>query len=139
MNETPNPVEFRSIPGVDPGKLLAEVQGFADKELLPQMQAVDPSAGFSWEPLSSFPGLDTPVDSEVVAFVKSLTGANSVSKVAFGTEAGLFQQTGIPTVICGPGNIAQAHKPDEYIEIEQIALCEAFMGRLMDRVCSRPA
>ena len=131
--------EFRSIPGVDPGKLLAEVQGFADKELLPQMQAVDPSAGFSWEPLSSFPGLDTPVDSEVVAFVKSLTGANSVSKVAFGTEAGLFQQTGIPTVICGPGNIAQAHKPDEYIEIEQIALCEAFMGRLMDRVCSRPA
>jgi acetylornithine deacetylase len=131
--------EFRSIPGVDPGKLLAEVQGFADRELLPQMQAVDPSAGFSWEPLSSFPGLDTPVDSEVVAFVKSLTGANSVSKVAFGTEAGLFQQTGIPTVICGPGNIAQAHKPDEYIEIEQIALCEAFMGRLMDRVCSRPA
>jgi acetylornithine deacetylase len=131
--------EFRSIPGVDPGKLLAEVQGFADRELLPQMQAVDPSAGFSWEPLSSFPGLDTPVDSEIVAFVKSLTGANSVSKVAFGTEAGLFQQTGIPTVICGPGNIAQAHKPDEYIEIEQIALCEAFMGRLMDRVCSRPA
>ena len=131
--------EFRYVPGVEPEALLAEIQEFAETKLLPQMRAVDPSTGFSWEPLSSFPGLDTPVDSEVVAFVKSLTGANSVSKVAFGTEAGLFEQTGIPTVICGPGNIAQAHKPDEYIEIDQIALCEAFMGRLVDRVCSRPA
>lgn len=131
--------EFRYVPGVAPESLLAEVQGFAETKLLPQMQAIDPSAGFSWEPLSSFPGLDTPVDSDIVEFVKSLTGANSVSKVAFGTEAGLFQQTGIPTVICGPGNIAQAHKPDEYIEIEQIALCEAFIGRLMDRLCGLPA
>ena len=131
--------EFRYVPGVDPEALMAEVRSFAEDELLPTMHAVDPATGFSWEPLSSFPGLDTPVDSEVVAFVKSLTGANSVSKVAFGTEAGLFQETGIPTVICGPGNIAQAHKPDEWIELEQIALCEAFMGRLMDRLCSQPA
>jgi acetylornithine deacetylase len=131
--------EFRYVPGVKPEALLAEVRGFAETKLLPQMQAVDPSAGFSWEPLSSFPGLDTPVDSDIVDFVKSLTGANSVSKVAFGTEAGLFQETGIPTVICGPGNIAQAHKPDEYIEIEQIVLCEAFMGRLMDKLCGLPA
>src|SRR5450631_4018444 len=85
--------EFRYVPGVKPEALLAEVRGFAETKLLPQMQAVDPSAGFSWEPLSSFPGLDTPVDSDVVDFVKSLTGANSVSKVAFGTEAGLFQET----------------------------------------------
>ena len=131
--------EFRYVPGVDPEALMAEIQSFAAEELVPEMHKVDPDTGFSWEPLSSFPGLDTPVDSEVVAFVKSLTGANSVSKVAFGTEAGLFQEVGIPTVICGPGNIAQAHKPDEWIELEQIALCEAFMGRLMDRVCSQPA
>jgi acetylornithine deacetylase len=131
--------EFRYVPGVKPEALLAEVQAFAEDKLLPGMRAIDPDAGFSWEPLSSFPGLDTPVDSEIVAFVKSLTGANSVSKVAFGTEAGLFQEVGIPTVICGPGNIAQAHKPDEYVEIEQIKLCEAFMGRLMDKLCSQPA
>jgi acetylornithine deacetylase len=131
--------EFRYVPGVDPEALLAEIQTYAKDKLLPGMQTVDPESGFSWEPLSSFPGLDTPVDSEIVAFVKSLTGANSVSKVAFGTEAGLFQETGIPTVICGPGNIAQAHKPDEYIELEQIALCEAFMGRLMDKLCTQPA
>lgn len=131
--------EFRYVPGVDPKALLAEIKGFAEVTLLPQMQAVDPASGFSWEPLSSFPGLDTPVDSEIVAFVKSLTGANSVSKVAFGTEAGLFHETGIPTVICGPGSISQAHKPDEFIEIKQIELCEAFMHRLADRVCSQPA
>jgi len=127
--------EFRYVPGVDPHALLSEVKGFAERELLPQMHAVAPESGFGWEPISAFPGLDTPVDSEIVAFVKSLTGGNSVGKVAFGTEGGLYQQAGIPTVICGPGNIAQAHKPDEFIEIEQIRQCEAFMGRLMDRVC----
>jgi acetylornithine deacetylase len=79
------------------------------------------------------------VESEIVAFVKSLTGANSVGKVAFGTEGGLFQEAGIPTVVCGPGSIAQAHKPDEFIEIDQIAQCEAFMDRLMDRLCRLPA
>lgn len=70
---------------------------------------------------------------------KSLTGGNSVGKVAFGTEGGLYQEAGIPTVICGPGSISQAHKPDEFIEVDQIAQCEAFMDRLMDRVCRLPA
>ena len=131
--------EFRYVPGVDPEALLAEVKGFAETELAPKMKAVAPEAGFTWEPISAFPGLNTPVDSEIVAFVKSLTGGNSVGKVAFGTEGGLYQQAGIPTVICGPGSIAQAHKPDEFIEIDQIAQCEAFLGRLMDRVCRLPA
>jgi acetylornithine deacetylase len=130
--------EFRYVPGVDPERLLAEVKGFAENELAPKMKSVAPEAGFTWEPLSAFPGLDMPVDSEIVAFVKSLTGGNSVGKVAFGTEGGLFQEAGIPTVICGPGNIAQAHKPDEFIEIDQIAQCEAFMDRLMDRLCALP-
>lgn len=131
--------EFRYVPGVDPDALLAEVKGFAETELLPQMKAVAPEAGFTWEPVSAIPGLNMPVDSEIVAFVKSLTGGNSTGKVAFGTEGGLFQEAGIPTVICGPGSIAQAHKPDEFIEIEQIAQCEAFMDRLMDRLCRLPA
>jgi acetylornithine deacetylase len=131
--------EFRFVPGVDPQALLAEIKGFAEKELAPQMKAVAPEAGFTWEQISAFPGLDMPVDSEIVAFVKSLTGGNSVGKVAFGTEGGLYQEAGIPTVICGPGSISQAHKPDEFIEVDQIAQCEAFMDRLMDRVCRLPA
>jgi acetylornithine deacetylase len=131
--------EFRYVPGVDPEALYSEIRGFAEKELLPQMRAVASEAGFDWEQISAFPGLDTPVDSEIVEFVKSLTGANSTGKVAFGTEGGLFQEAGIPTVICGPGDIAQAHKPDEYVDVEQVALCEDFMGRLTDKLCSLPA
>ncbi len=127
--------EFRYLPGVAPEALLAQVKSYAEKELAPEMKAIAAEAGFSWEPISAFPGMNTPVDSEIVEFVKSLTGSNSVGKVAFGTEGGLYQQAGIPTVICGPGSIAQAHKPDEFIEIEQIAQCERFMARLIDRVC----
>jgi acetylornithine deacetylase len=128
--------EFRYLPGVDPDALLGELRDFAENKLLPRMRAVAPEAGFDWEPISAFPGLDTPVDSAVVALVKSLTGANSVGKVAFGTEGGLIHEAGIPTVICGPGSIAQAHKPDEFIELDQVAQCEAFMQRLIDRVCA---
>jgi acetylornithine deacetylase len=70
----------------------------------------------------------------VVTLVKQLTGANTTGKVAFGTEAGLYQDSGIPAVICGPGSIEQAHKPDEFVSLEQVALCERFMTRLLDRV-----
>jgi len=127
--------EFRYVPGVDPEVLLARVKSYAEKELEPEMKTIATETGFSWEPISEFPGMNTPIDSEIVEFVKSLTGSNAVGKVAFGTEGGLYQQAGIPTVICGPGSIAQAHKPDEFIETDQIALCEAFMVRLVDRVC----
>ncbi len=68
--------------------------------------------------------------------VKALTGANRTGAVSFGTEAGLFQNAGIPTVVCGPGDIAQAHKPNEFIALDQVAECEAFMRRLMDRLCA---
>ena len=129
--------EFRYVPGVDPEVLLARVKSYAEKELAPEMKAIAAEAGFSWEPISAFPGMNTPIDSEIVQFVKSLTGSNAIGKVAFGTEGGLYQQAGIPTVICGPGSIAQAHKPDEFIEMDQIAQCETFMVRLMDRVCHR--
>jgi acetylornithine deacetylase len=83
-----------------------------------------------------YPGLDTRPDEEVVTLAKALAGQNSHAKVAFGTEAGLFQgDAGIPCVVCGPGSIAQAHRPDEYLSLDQIAECETFMERLADRVC----
>ena len=62
-------------------------------------------------------------------------GANSTGKITFGTEGGLFQQElGIPAVVCGPGSIAVAHKPDEYVSGEQLALCDAMLGRLLERL-----
>ncbi|MFQ5776016.1 MAG: acetylornithine deacetylase, partial [Kiloniellaceae bacterium] len=129
--------ELRYLPGEDPRALLAEIQAYAHEALEPAMKAVAPETGFAWEELWSHPGLDIPADAEVVALAKSLAGANATGKVAFGTEAGLFHESGIPAVVCGPGSIEQAHKPDEFITVEQLALCERFMTRLLDRV-SKP-
>ena len=126
--------EFRCLPDDDPQALLAEVKAYARDRLEPAMQAIAPETGFTWEESSSFPGLDLSPDEDVVALVKALTGANTTGKVAFGTEAGLFLDSGIPAVICGPGSIEQAHKPDEFVSLEQLALCERFMARLLDRV-----
>jgi len=126
--------EFRYLPQDDPDSLLAEVQRYAEREVAPAMQAVDPATGFAWEQVSGFPGLDLAPGAEVIELAKALSGGNATGKVAFGTEAGLFDRHGIPTVVCGPGSIDQAHKPDEFIALEQVALCERFMDRLEERL-----
>lgn len=126
--------EFRYLPGQDPYALVGEVQRYADTELLPEMRRVQPDTGFAWEEISGFPGLTTDEDADIAQLAKSATGDNAAAgKVAFGTEAGLFQAAGIPTIVCGPGNIDQAHKPDEFVALEQVALCEDFLRRLVDR------
>jgi len=126
--------EFRHLPADDPKALLAELQRHVERELLPEMRAVAPEAGFRFEPISTFPGLDTPENADVVQLAKALSGGNSTGKVSFGTEAGLFSKIDIPTVVCGPGSIEQAHKPDEWIALEQVARCEQFMERLLEHV-----
>ena len=94
-----------------------------------------PEATIGVERLWAYPGLGTPSDAAVVNFVKALTGANGTIKVAFGTEGGLFaERLGIPTVICGPGSMAQGHKPDEYVTVEQMARCEAMLDALLSRL-----
>jgi acetylornithine deacetylase len=126
--------EFRYLPAEDAEALFRELRDYAELDLLPAMQAVAPETGFTWEALASFPGLETPENAEIVGLAKSLAGANATGKVAFGTEAGLFGEQGMPAVVCGPGSIDQAHKPDEFVSLEQIALCERFMERLVERV-----
>ncbi|MEM7222080.1 MAG: acetylornithine deacetylase [Pseudomonadota bacterium] len=129
--------EIRNLPDQDPEPLIEEITAYARNTLEPEMQAVDPASGFAFEALSGYPGLDTGPGEEVVTFVKSLVGANDHKKITFGTEGGLFQgQLGVPTVVCGPGHIAQAHKPNEWIELSQVAACEAFMGRLIERLAT---
>ena len=129
--------EIRNLPQQDPQPLLDEIYRFAAEELEPRMQAVHPDTGFDFDQGVQYPGLDMRPDDEAVTLVKALAGQNSHAKVAFGTEGGLFQQDAqIPCVICGPGSIAQAHKPDEYLALDQLAAGQAFMGRLADRVCS---
>jgi acetylornithine deacetylase len=91
-----------------------------------------PSAGLTITELSSYPALDTDGTAEVVAFVKSLTGGNSTGKISFGTEGGLFQRRlSMPTVVCGPGSIGEAHKPDEFIAEDQLAACDRMLDALL--------
>ncbi len=126
--------EIRSLAGVDVAAIIAELQSGAGAILAP-LQATFPEAAIRVERLWDYPGLGTAPGAEVVQFVKSLTGANGTIKVAFGTEGGLFDaRLGVPTVICGPGSMAQGHKPDEFVAIAQIARCEAMLEGLLDRL-----
>lgn len=127
--------EFRHLPGDDPEALLREFTDYVRKKLEPEMRPVHPPAGFTIEPLSDIPMLDTGPESEVVALAQELTGERDIGKVSFATEGSQFQRAGIPTVVCGPGSIAQAHKPNEYVTLDQIAKCEEFLRKLMPRIC----
>ncbi|MBI2295822.1 MAG: acetylornithine deacetylase [Betaproteobacteria bacterium] len=127
--------EFRHLPGDDPEGLLRELTEHVKNKLEPEMRTVHPAAGFSIEPMSEIPMLNTGPENEVVALAQELSGSHDIGKVSFGTEASQFHRAGMPTVVCGPGSIAQAHKPNEYITLDQVARCEAFLRRLMDRIC----
>ena len=127
--------EFRHLPGDDPEALLAEVKRFAEQTLLPEMQRIDPQSGFQWDVLSIMPGLNVGADSAPAQLALRLTDFRDIGKVSYGTEASLFQQAGMPAIVCGPGSIEQAHKPNEYVSLEQIAQCEAYLRRLMQRMC----
>lgn len=124
--------EFRTIAADDPDALVDEVRAYAERDLVPAMQAVDPATGIGFALRSGIPGLETPPDDPLVTLAKRLAGRNDHGKVAFGTEGGLFTDwLGVPTVVCGPGSIEQAHKPDEYVESEQLTACDAFITRLI--------
>jgi acetylornithine deacetylase len=124
--------EFRAVPGDDPNALAEEVMTYARSVLEPEMRAVAPEAGISFEPRPFQAGLETEAGAEVVLLAKRLAGRNGHSKVAYGTEAGLFQAGGTPSVVIGPGSIEQAHKPDEFIAVDEIGRCCAFLDRLIE-------
>ncbi len=125
--------EFRFLPQQDPEAFLAEVKHYAETALLPEMRAVFPGAAFVWHPLSDYPALTDAENKSFAQVARALCGClTSVSgKVSFGTEAGLFQELGMAAIVCGPGSIEQAHKPDEYVEVSQVAACEDFLRRLV--------
>ena len=126
--------EWRYLPDDDPDALFEAVRHLAEDVLAPEMRAVHGEAGIRLTELSDMPGFETPEDAEITTLVKALAGANDAGKVSFGTEAGLFNDADIPTIICGPGNVEQAHKPNEFISRAQLAACEGFLGRLLDRL-----
>lgn len=126
--------EIRSLAQDDPEALIGRLREAAEV-IVGQVRDAFPEAAIVVERLWDYPGLGTPSEAKVVNFVKGLTGANGTIKVAFGTEGGLFsERLGIPSVICGPGSMAQGHKPDEYVSLEQMGRCEAMLAALLDRL-----
>ena len=136
LNIVPNHCEFefeiRYLAQQDPAPLVDKIADYAKFELEPKMQKVASETGINIEQTASYPGLLIEPEAELVAYVKRLLNNNAHSKVIFGTEGGLFQQQlGIPTLVCGPGNIDQAHKANEYISLDQFALGGQFLDRLI--------
>ena len=121
--------EFRDLPTANAAKMQSEVVAYA-QSLEPAMKKVAPAAGFEFETICEIPSFLGSKDDPVTRLAQELSGEKGTTLVAFGTEAGLFKNAGISTVVCGPGSIQQAHQPDEYVSLEQLARCEAFMQGL---------
>jgi acetylornithine deacetylase len=132
--------EFRALPAEDVDGLVTEVEAYARDTLEPEMRARAPETGIAFDKRSAFPGLDTAGDADFPRAAQAWAARAGCAKVAYGTEAGLFVERGsIPAIVCGPGSIAQAHRPDEFVALDQLAACEAFMLRLADDCAKRPA
>ncbi|WP_225785215.1 acetylornithine deacetylase [Xenophilus sp. Marseille-Q4582] len=123
--------EFRDLPTADARAMQAEVRAYA-RSLEPAMKKVAPDTGFAFDTICEIPSFLGAATDPVTKLALRLSGEARTTLVAFGTEAGLFKNAGIPTVVCGPGSITQAHQPDEYVTIEQLARCEAFLRGLAE-------
>jgi acetylornithine deacetylase len=126
--------ETRLLPGFDADYVPNRLRAVA-KRLEPAMKAIAPTAGIIVEQANSVPGLAAEKDSAAEQLALHCSHTNSTHTVSYCTEAGLFQQAGIPAVVCGPGSIEQAHKPDEFIAISELRKCEMFLKRLAERCC----
>ncbi len=124
-------VDLRYLPGVDADALLEELRAYTDAHVLPGMTERFEGAHVRWQVLNDAPPLaEDSATGPLVALVRQAASSPDLGRVAYNTEAGLFQRAGIPTVVCGPGSIEQAHRPDEFVELGQLAACEEFLGAL---------
>ncbi|WP_436018969.1 acetylornithine deacetylase [Trinickia sp. LjRoot230] len=123
--------EFRNLPTLDPATVFTRIERYANETLLPQMRREHPNAAIEFTPIAAAPGLDAAEQAAITELVRALTGDASTRKVAYGTEAGLFALAGVPSVVCGPGDIEQAHKPNEYVELSQLVACEDFLRKFI--------
>ena len=123
--------EVRPLPGLDAAEVLARLKNFAESKCLPAMRAMSPDCNIDIIEQNTIPSFQAN-QKDAVSLAMKLAGQNYTSAVSYGTEAGLFEQSGAATVICGPGDIAQAHKPNEYLAINELENCMKFMARLAD-------
>jgi acetylornithine deacetylase len=124
--------EYRNLPSEDPERFFEQIARYAREELEPQMREVSNAAAISFEKVGTTLSLDSAEQAAITQLVRTLCNDFETRKVTYGTEAGLFSQAGIPTVICGPGSIDDAHKADESVELSQLAECDQFLRRVLD-------
>jgi acetylornithine deacetylase len=123
--------DMRTLPGAVPDALYQEIRRYAEL-LAAEMRGIDAGAGIDLQWVSQTVGLAAAESDAIVQWAMRLSRNPTVGKVSYGTEAGLFQKMGVPTVICGPGDIAEAHRPNEFVALDQLAQCESFMDRILE-------
>jgi acetylornithine deacetylase len=126
--------DIRNIPGDDPGVIVNHFNAHCREAIEPPMRAIDPNAGVTTQIFASAPALRHEPASEAVRLVQAITGTATTHKVPYAAEGGQFQEAGLPTVLCGPGSIDQAHQPNEFITLEQVEAGTAFIRKLIERL-----
>lgn len=128
-------LEIRHLAEDDVNALLCEIVARAEARIMPSI-ARFPQAGVEFDIRNAYPGLSIEENSHALCFVQPLLPEPTPAKVSFGTEAGLFvEKLGLPTVIVGPGDMAQGHQPDEFIALDQLHACDRFLDRVIDNLC----
>ncbi|ROR20788.1 acetylornithine deacetylase [Comamonas sp. BIGb0124] len=122
--------EFRNLPGMPVDTIQQQIEQYVKDELLPRMRREHADASIEIQRGARAPALEASEQEAITRLVRALTRDEQTRKVAYGTEAGLFQNAGVPALVCGPGHIEQAHKPDEFVEIAQLEACENFLRQL---------
>ncbi|SEB49765.1 acetylornithine deacetylase [Terriglobus roseus] len=124
--------EFRNLPTINPETIRREITDFVESNISAEMVRLAPEAGAQVELIASSPALETSPTEFIVELVRELLSDKREERVGYGTEAGLFQAAGIPTVVCGPGDINRAHKADEYVEVSDLVACKQFLRSLVE-------
>ena len=125
-------LDLRALPGMDADAVEERLRSFAANACVPEMRGVAPEADIAIKRTNAVPPFTAQANSDVVALALSLTGSNETFAVSYATEAGLFQDAGTSAVVCGPGDIAQAHTANEWIDVAQLEQCSQFLDRLAD-------
>jgi len=126
--------EIRALPSQDPTQVAQQLQAYAEQQVLPRMRAVSEHSAIRFSELSAYPGLATDAQSQAAELIAAFCGSREFGTVAFGTEGGLFDAVGIPTVVCGPGSMDQGHKPDEFVSRAQLDACDAMLQRMLTSI-----
>ncbi|RAP36259.1 acetylornithine deacetylase [Legionella quinlivanii] len=123
--------EFRNLPEDSANEIRGEIKDYINTRLLPKMKLEHSAANIILDNIAATAGLNTPVDAEINQWARMVTGEQEKLKVAYATEAGLFQKASIPTIVCGPGSIEQAHRANEYVDITQLQECSKFVSQMV--------